>query len=112
MAYTGADPVALAKVLTTFIKTAPVLSIKGAVVQGRTIVAGRGERTGEPAGQARAVRQAALRAAGTDGAAGERVERRAARSHERAGAGGEEETRGVTRTDALRADIPAGPRHF
>ena len=25
---------------------------------------------------------------------------------------GEEEARGVTRTDALRADIPAGPRHF
>lgn len=39
VAYTGGDPVALAKVLTTFIKTAPVLSIKGAVVQGRTIQA-------------------------------------------------------------------------
>ena len=39
VAYTGADPVALAKVLTTFIKTAPVLSIKGAVVQGRAIKA-------------------------------------------------------------------------
>jgi large subunit ribosomal protein L10 len=39
VAYTGSDPVALAKVLTTFIKTAPVLSIKGAVVQGRPIVA-------------------------------------------------------------------------
>jgi len=38
VAYTGADPVALAKVLTTFMKTAPVISIKGAVVQGRTIV--------------------------------------------------------------------------
>ena len=25
---------------------------------------------------------------------------------------GEEEARGVTRTVALRADIPAGPRHF
>jgi len=39
VAYTGSDPVALAKVLTTFIKTAPVLSIKGAVVQGRPIQA-------------------------------------------------------------------------
>ena len=39
MAYTGGDPVALAKVLTTFIKTAPALSIKAAVVQGRTIQA-------------------------------------------------------------------------
>jgi large subunit ribosomal protein L10 len=39
LAYTGGDPVALAKVLTTFIKTAPALSIKGAVVQGRAIQA-------------------------------------------------------------------------
>ena len=39
VAYSGADPVALAKVLTTFIKTAPALSIKGAVVQGRPILA-------------------------------------------------------------------------
>jgi len=37
LAYTGADPVALAKVLTTFIKTAPALSIKAAVVQGQAI---------------------------------------------------------------------------
>ena len=39
LAYTGGDPVALAKVLTTFIKTAPALSIKAAVVQGKTIQA-------------------------------------------------------------------------
>jgi large subunit ribosomal protein L10 len=39
IAYTGSDPVVLAKVLTTFMKTAPVLSIKGAVVQGRAIQA-------------------------------------------------------------------------
>jgi len=37
MAYTGEDAVALAKVLTTFMKGAPTLSIKGAVVQGRAI---------------------------------------------------------------------------
>jgi large subunit ribosomal protein L10 len=37
LAYTGGDPVALAKVLTTFIKTAPALSIKGAVVQGKAL---------------------------------------------------------------------------
>jgi large subunit ribosomal protein L10 len=37
VAYTRTDPVALAKTLTTFIKTAPKLSIKGAVVQGRTV---------------------------------------------------------------------------
>jgi large subunit ribosomal protein L10 len=37
VAYTATDPVALAKTLTTFMKTAPKLSIKAAVVQGRTI---------------------------------------------------------------------------
>jgi large subunit ribosomal protein L10 len=39
IAYTGADPVRLAKVLTTFIKTSPALTIKAAVVQGRAIKA-------------------------------------------------------------------------
>ena len=37
VAYTAADPVALAKTLTTFVKTAPKLTIKAAVVQGRAI---------------------------------------------------------------------------
>jgi len=37
VAYTGEDAVALAKVLITFMKGAPTLSIKGAVVQGRAI---------------------------------------------------------------------------
>ena len=37
MAYTGEDAVALAKALTTFMKGAPTLRIKGAVVQGRAI---------------------------------------------------------------------------
>ena len=40
IAYTSIDPVALAKTLTTFIKPAPKLSIKGAVVQGRTVQPG------------------------------------------------------------------------
>ena len=40
IAYAGDDPVALAKVLTTFAKTAPSLQIKAAVVQGRAIKAG------------------------------------------------------------------------
>jgi large subunit ribosomal protein L10 len=39
IAYTDADPVALAKTLTTFAKTAPSLTIKAAVVQGRAIKA-------------------------------------------------------------------------
>jgi large subunit ribosomal protein L10 len=37
VAYTATDPVALAKTLTTFAKTAPMVSIKAAVVQGRAI---------------------------------------------------------------------------
>ena len=40
VAYAGEDPVALAKVLTTFAKTTPALKIKAAVVQGRAIKAG------------------------------------------------------------------------
>jgi large subunit ribosomal protein L10 len=40
VAYAGDDPVALAKVLTTFAKTAPALKIKAAVVQGRSIKVG------------------------------------------------------------------------
>ena len=37
VAYTKTDPVALAKTLTTFVKTAPTLKFKAAVVQGRAI---------------------------------------------------------------------------
>ena len=37
VAYTATDPVALAKTLTTFGKTAPTLQIKAAVVQGRAV---------------------------------------------------------------------------
>ena len=37
VAYTKDDPVALAKALTTFMKGAPKLSVKAAVVQGRAI---------------------------------------------------------------------------
>jgi large subunit ribosomal protein L10 len=40
IAYTGDDPVALAKTLSAFIKGAPALSVKAAVVQGRAIQAG------------------------------------------------------------------------
>jgi large subunit ribosomal protein L10 len=39
VAYTATDPVALAKTLTTFLKGAPALKIKGAVVQGRAVQA-------------------------------------------------------------------------
>jgi large subunit ribosomal protein L10 len=37
VAYTGGDPVALAKTLTVFAKGAPTLQIKAAVVQGRAV---------------------------------------------------------------------------
>jgi large subunit ribosomal protein L10 len=40
VAYTSTDPVALAKTLTTFIKTTPALTIKAAVVSGRAIQPG------------------------------------------------------------------------
>jgi large subunit ribosomal protein L10 len=39
VAYSGGDPVALAKVLTTFAKDKPALSIKAAVIQGRSLKA-------------------------------------------------------------------------
>jgi large subunit ribosomal protein L10 len=39
VAYSKEDPVALAKALTAFMKTAPTLKIKAAVVQGQTIQA-------------------------------------------------------------------------
>ena len=38
-AYTATDPVLLAKTITAFAKTAPMITIKAAVVQGRTIKA-------------------------------------------------------------------------
>src|SRR6185503_10612387 len=37
VAYTSTDPVALAKTLTTFVKTAPALKIKAALVKGRAV---------------------------------------------------------------------------
>ena len=37
--YTNSDPVGVAKAITSFAKTAPVLTIKAAVVQGRAIAA-------------------------------------------------------------------------
>jgi large subunit ribosomal protein L10 len=40
IAWSGGDPVALAKVLTTFAKTTPALVVKAAVVQGTAINAG------------------------------------------------------------------------
>ena len=39
VAYTASDPVVLAKTLTAFVKTAPTLTIKAAIVAGRAIKA-------------------------------------------------------------------------
>jgi large subunit ribosomal protein L10 len=41
VAYTAVDPVLLAKTLTTFAKTAPTLTVKAAVVQGRAVESAR-----------------------------------------------------------------------
>ena len=38
--FTGKDPVAMAKALTTFAKSAPTMSIKAAIVQGQTVAPG------------------------------------------------------------------------
>ena len=92
VAYTATDPVALAKTLTTFVKTAPTLTIKAAVVQGRAIKPAEVTELAALPGKPELLREAALRAAGADGADRQRAERRAARSDERAGAGGEEAT--------------------
>ena len=52
VAYTKDDPVLLAKTLTTFMKSAPTLQIKAAVVQGQTLkaaeVAGLATMPGKP----------------------------------------------------------------
>ena len=37
VAYTGGDPIILAKTLTAFVKTAPTMTIKAAIVSGRAI---------------------------------------------------------------------------
>ena len=68
VAYTENDAVALAKTLTTFLKTAPTVSIKAAVVQGRAIKPAEVDRAGGAARQARAVREVVVPAAGPDAA--------------------------------------------
>ena len=103
VAYSGDDPVALAKVLTTFAKTAPALQDQGggrpgAVDQGR-----RGHRARVAAREAGALREAPVPAAGADGADRQRAQRRAARPDERAGAGGKEARRSRHRRRKLSA---------
>ena len=85
IAYTGSDPVGLAKTLTTFMKGAPMLQIKAAVVQGQALKAAEVVDPGQHARQAGALRQAAVPAAGAGHEPGPRVERGATRPRERAG---------------------------
>ena len=68
VAYTENDAVALAKTLTTFLKTAPTVSIKAAVVQGRAIKPAEVAELAALPEQARAVRQVVVPAAGPDAA--------------------------------------------
>ena len=88
--YTGKDPVALAKALTTFVKTAPTMSIKAAVVQGRAVAAAAvtdlASLPGKPELYAKLlfVLQAPMQQLVTV------LSARAARSGERAGGGGAE----------------------
>ena len=90
VAYTKDDPVALAKALTTFMKNAPTLQIKAAVVQGQATQGRRSCGAGDDARQAGALREAALPPPGADGEPGARAERGAEGLDERARAGGEE----------------------
>ena len=84
IAYTDKDPVALAKTLTTFAKTAPSLTDQGGGRAGARHQGRGGDRPRLAARQARAVREAAVPAERADGAAGQRAERRAARFRRRA----------------------------
>ena len=82
--YTGSDPVAMAKALTTFVKATPTMTIKAAVVQGRAVAAAAVQRSGELPGKPELLREAAVRAPGADAAAGDGVVGGAARPGERA----------------------------
>mgnify|MGYP003694029291 CR=1 FL=1 len=73
VAYTAADPVGLAKTLTTFAKTAPMISIKAAVVQGRAIKPAEVTDLAALPGKPELLRQIAVRAAGADGPDRQRV---------------------------------------
>ena len=70
VAYTNGDPVALAKTLTTFMKTVPALTDQGGGGARAVAEGGRGRQPRDPAGQARTVREVALPAPGADGQPG------------------------------------------
>jgi large subunit ribosomal protein L10 len=75
VAYAGDDPVALAKVLTTFAKTAPALKIKAAVVQGRQIKPARSTTSRRCPGKPELYGKLLYVLQAADGPAGQRAER-------------------------------------
>ncbi len=78
IAYTANDPVLLAKTLTTFAKTAPSLQIKAAVVQGRAIKPAEVTDLASLPGKPELYAKLLFLLQRTDGAAGQRAQRRAA----------------------------------
>ena len=111
VAYSGEDPVALAKVLTTFAKGAPALQIKAAVGTGTGDQGRRSNRPRVATWKAGALRKTVVRAAGADGAAGQRAQRSRTGPDERAGAGGAEASSPEPeRSDGVKPERPAAER--
>ena len=76
------DPVALAKTLTTFMKSAPTLQIKAAVVQGQAIKPAEVTDLANLPGKPELYAKLLVRAAGADAAARAGADRNAARPDE------------------------------
>ena len=91
VAYSGDDPVALAKALTSFAKVAPVLTVESGRRARASPDAGGGDRARSAPKHAGALRDAPAPAAGRDGPSRERAERGAEGSRERVGPGGTQE---------------------
>ena len=103
VAYTTNDPVALAKTLTTFVKTAPTLKIKAAVVQGRAVKPAEITELAALPSKPELLRAAARHDAGADGAARHGAERRPARFDECVGGRRRRRDRKHSRPEWLRA---------
>ena len=91
IAYTGDDAVALAKALTTFMKTAPTLAIKAAVVQGQAIKPAAVTELATLPGRPELYSKLLFLHAGADAAARDGVVRNAAQPGDGARRGSEEE---------------------
>ena len=82
--YTGKDPVALAKALTTFVKATPSMAIKAAMVQGQPVAPSAVNELASLPGRTELYGKTALRAPGADAAARDGAVGRAAGSRHRA----------------------------